>query len=66
MIFDQVFAGKHPKHAGRSRRSGGIDRNDAGMGMGRADEHRMGQAVEDQIVEVAPATLEQARILDAR
>jgi len=66
VLFDQLLAGIDGENAGRRRRGRGIQRRDARTRVRRAHEHRVRQAGEGQIVEIAAAAGQQAPVFPPR
>ena len=61
-----VVGGDDREHAGQLRRDAGVDAVDAGMGVGRAHEGRIGLAGSRGIVGKAPAAGDEPPVLEAR
>jgi hypothetical protein len=61
-----VTAGQHGDHARRGERGGGVDARDAGVRVRRAHEARVGLARQIDVVAVATAARQQARVLLAK
>ena len=59
----RVLAGENGKHAGGGSGRGDVEAGDPRVGMRRAQQGGVRQAVEHQVVEVGPATDEEPRIL---
>src|SRR5205814_8948585 len=60
-----IFTGQHEQHAARCPRPTGVDAGDAGMRVRRAQHMREHGARRQQVVDEAPATGEEALVLDA-
>ena len=59
----EVLAGEDAVHAGQLPRAGGVDRDDLGVRLGRADDGHVEHAGDDHVVDVAPAAGDHPRVL---
>ncbi len=59
----EVAGDQHREHAGPGLGGLGVDRDDPGVGLGRAHERRVQQARQDDVVDVGGAAGDQARVL---
>ena len=57
---------EHGKNAGHGPGRVGVDRTHPGVGVGRAQDHAVGEAVRHHVVDVTPAAREQPGVLGAR
>ena len=66
LVGDDVGAGEHGEHAVRGLGLRGVDALDAGVGVRRHDEHAVALARQVDVVDIAAAAGDEARVLDPR